>query len=155
MDAAEVQVNTIAGQLAASAAPFVVGKPTRGAWNVVVASGCLGALREEFTALSTAAKGKKAAQAATAADAIRAAMLQVQRGMAPGLDKANPAPVVSAATALRDLAGLEARYMALVAKSWRQGGVSAASRKQLEGQIPDAFKRAADRVKSSGVLIVP
>ena len=154
MAAAETEVNSIAAQLNASAAPFAVDKPTRGAWNVVVASGCLGALRDEFTRLSTAAKGKKAAQAAGAADAIRAAMLQVQRGMGPGLAKENPAAVVGAATALRDLAGLEARYMALVARSWRNGTVSATTRKQLEGEIPNAFKRAADRVKRSGVLVV-
>ena len=154
MAAAETEVNSIAAQLNASATPFAVDKPTRGAWNVVVASGCLGALRDEFTQLSTAAKGKKAAQAAGAADAIRAAMLQVQRGMGPGLAKENPAAVVGAATALRDLAGLEARYMALVARSWRNGTVSATTRKQLEGEIPNAFKRAADRVKRSGVLVV-
>ena len=54
--------------------------------------------------------------------------------------------------ALRDLAGLEARYMALVARSWRKKTVSGADRKRYEAEIPNAFKRAADRVKRSGVL---
>ncbi len=155
MDAAEVEVNAIAAQLGASSEPFAAGNPTRGAWNVVVASGCLGALREEFTRLSTAAERKQASRAAGAADAIRAAMLQVQRGMGPALAKENPAAITRAATALRDLAGLEARYMALVARSWRQGGVSPAARKQLEAEIPNAFKRATDRVQRSGVLELP
>jgi len=58
-------------------------------------------------------------------------------------------------SALRDLAGLEARYMALVARSWRQGGVSPATRRKLEAEIPNAFKRATDRVQRSGVLELP
>ena len=62
--------------------------------------------------------------------------------------------MVGAATALRDLAALEARYMALVARSWRREDVSAAGRKRYEAEIPNAFKRAADRVKRSGVLVL-
>ena len=150
--AAEQQVNTEAAQLGIAAAPFTPDKPTRGAWNVVVASGCMGALRDQFTALSTAAKKKQAAKAAATADAIRASMLRVQSGMGPALAKSNPPAVSRAATALRDLAGLEARYMALVARSWRKQTVSGADRKRYEAEIPNAFKRAADRVKRSGVL---
>jgi hypothetical protein len=153
MHAGEVKVNTFAAQLNASAAaPFAVAKPTRGAWNVAVAAGCLGALRDQFTQLSTAAKAKKASRAARAADSIRTAMLQVARGMGPGLAKDNPTAVNGAAAALRDLARLEAQYMSLVARSWRRHPVSATTRKRLEAEIPNAFKRAADRVKRSGVL---
>ena len=79
-------------------------------------------------------------------------MLQVQSGMGPALATSNPPAVSRAATALRDLAGLEARYMALVARSWRKKTVSGADRKRYEAEIPNAFKRAADRVKRSGVL---
>jgi hypothetical protein len=150
---AEQQVNAQARRIGI-ATPFEADKPTRGAWNVVVASGCIGALRDQFTALAAAAKKKQAAKAAGTADAIRAAMLQVQRGMGPGLAKSNPAAVVGAATALRALAGLEAKYMALVARSWRGGKVSGATRKRYEAEIPNAFKRAADRVKRSGVLVL-
>jgi hypothetical protein len=153
VQAGEVKVNTFAAQLNASAAaPFAVAKPTRGAWNVAVAAGCLGALRDQFTQLSTAAKRKQASRAARAADSIRSAMEQVARGMGPGLAKDNPAAVTGAAAALRDLARLEASYMALVARSWRRHPVSAASRKRLEAEIPNAFKRAADRVQRSGAL---
>jgi hypothetical protein len=152
--AAETQVNTEATQIGIATVPFTPDKPTRGAWNVVVASGCVGALRDQFTALSAAAKKKQAAKAASAADAIRAAMLQVQGGMGPGLAKSNPAEVSSAATALRDLARLEAQYMALVARSWRNKTVSGTARKRYEAEIPLAFKRAADRVKRSGVLVL-
>ena len=42
--------------------------------------------------------------------------------------------------------------MALVARSWRKKTVSGADRKRYEAEIPNAFKRAADRVKRSGVL---
>jgi hypothetical protein len=152
--AAEQQVNVEAAQLGIAAAPFTPDKPTRGAWNVVVGSGCVGALRDQFTALSAAAKKKQAAKAAAAADAIRASMLQVQSGMGPGLAETNPAAVSRAATALRDLARLEAQYMALVARSWRNKTVSGAARKRYEAEIPNAFKRAADRVKRSGVLVI-
>ncbi len=150
--AAAARVNAEASQLGIATPPFAVDKPSRGAWNVVVASGCVGALRDQFTALSAAAKKKDARKAAGAADAIRAAMLQVQAGMGPGLAKSNPAAVTSAATALRDLARLEAQYMALVASSWRNKTVSGTDRKRYEAEIPNAFKRAADRVKRSGVL---
>lgn len=153
--AAEQQVNLEAKQIGVGGLPFTPDKPTRGAWNVIVASGCVGALRDQFTALSTAARKKQSGKAAGAADAIRAAMLQVQRGMGPGLAKSNPAAVSRAAMALRDLAGLEAQYMALVARSWRGKTVSATQRKRYEAEIPKAFKRAADRVKRSGVLKLP
>ena len=150
--AAETQVNAEATGLGIPKPPFATDKPARGAWNVVVASGCVGALRDQFTALAAAARKKQAGKAAGAADAIRAAMLQVQRGMGPGLAASNPAAVSHAATALRDLARLEAQYMALVARSWRGKSVSGADRKRYEAEIPNAFKRAADRVKRSGVL---
>ena len=153
--AAETQVNVEATRLGVTAPPFAPGKPTRGAWNVVVGSGCIGALHDQFAALSAAAKKKQATQAAAAADGIRAAMLQVQRGMGPGMATSNPAAVSGAATALRDLARLEAQYMALVARSWRKQSVSGAVRKRYEAEIPNAFKRAADRVKHSGVLKLP
>jgi hypothetical protein len=153
--AAEERVNVEAGQLGMANQPFAPDKPTRGAWNVVVGSGCVGALRDQFTALSTAARKKQAAKAAAAADAIRVAMVQLQRGMGPGLAKSNPAAVRGAAAALRDLAALEARYMALVARSWRNHTVSGAARKRYEAEIPNAFRRAADRVRRSGVLKLP
>lgn len=149
---AERAVNEQASALGVASAPFTTDKPTRGAWNVVVASGCVGALRDQFSALRTAASKKQAKRAAGTADAIRAAMLGVMRGMGPGLAEDNPVAVRRAAEALRDLARLEAQYMALVANSWRGRTISAAARKQYEAEIPNAFKRAADRVKRSGVL---
>ena len=119
---------------------------------MVVASGCIGALRDQFTALSAAAKKKQAAKAAAAADAIRAPCSRCRAAWARHWRSRIRRRVASAATALRDLAGLEARYMALVARSWRKKTVSGADRKRYEAEIPNAFKRAADRVKRSGVL---
>ena len=150
--AAEQQVNEQAQQLGAPAAPLQLDKPTRGAWNVAMASGCFGVVRDQFTALNAASKKKQAKQAAATADAIRAAMLQVRSGLGPGRASGNPAGVRGAATALQQLATLEATYMALVARSWRKGSISQSHRKRLEKQIPDAFKRATARVKASGAL---
>ena len=66
-------------------------------------------LRDQFTALSAAAKKKQAAKAAGAADAIRAVDAPGAERHGAGLAKTNPPAVSRAATALRDLAGLEAR----------------------------------------------
>ena len=150
--AAEQRVNTQAQQLGAPAAPLKVDRPTRGAWNVAMAAGCLGVVRDQFAALTAASKKKQAKQAAATADAVRAAMLQVRSGLGPGRASGNPAGVRGAATALQKLATLEATYMALVARSWRKGSISQSHRKQLEKQIPDALKRASARVKASGAL---
>jgi hypothetical protein len=149
---AEQRVNAQAQQLGAPAAPLKLDRPTRGAWNVAMASGCFGVVRDQFAALNAASKKKQARKAAATADAIRAAMLQVRSGLGPGRASGNPAGVRGAATALRQLATLEATYMALVARSWRKGSISQSHRKRLERQIPDAFKRATARVKASGAL---
>ena len=150
--AAEQQVNTQAQQLGAPSPPLDVAKPTRGAWNVAMAAGCFGVLRDQFTALQTASKKRQAGPAATTADAIRAAMQQVRTGLAPARAADNPPAVRNAATALQQYATLEATYMALVARSWRHGSISQSHRKQLEQQIPDAFKRVTARLKASGAL---
>jgi hypothetical protein len=150
--AAERQVNAQAQQLGAPAAPLTVDRPSRGLWNVAMGAGCIGVLRDQFTALTAASKKKQAKKAAATADAIRASMLQVRTGLGPGRSADNPAAVRSAASSLRQLATLEATYMALVARSWRRGSVSQSHRKRLEKQIPPAFRRAAARIKASGAL---
>ena len=150
--AAEQQVNTQAQQLGAPSAPLDVAKPTRGAWNVAMAAGCFGVLRDQFTALQTASKKRQAGPAATTADAIRTAMQQVRTGLAPARAADNPPAVRNAATALQQYATLEATYMALVARSWRHGSISQSHRKRLEQQFPDAFKRVTARLKASGAL---
>ena len=81
----------------------------------------------------TAAKKKQATKAAVTADADpRRHARSLQRGMARRpRDVGQPARGLAAPpTALRDLAGLEARYMALVARSWRHGSVSQSRRKR-------------------------
>jgi hypothetical protein len=152
LTAAEQKVNAQAQQLGAPTAPLDVAKPTRGAWNVAMAAGCFGVIRDQFAALQAASKKQQAGQAATTADAIRAAMEQVRTGLAPGRSSDNPPAVRSAATALQQLATLEATYMALVARSWRHGSVSQSHRKQLEQQLPQALKRVTARLKASGAL---
>lgn len=150
--AAAQQVNTQARQLGAPAAPIAVDRPSRGAWNVAMAAACFGVIRDQFAALTQASKKKQATTAAVTADQIRAAMLGVGSGLAPARAPQNPAAVRTAAASLQQLAALEATYMALVARSWRHGSISQSRRKQLEKQIPDAFKQATARVKSSGAL---
>jgi hypothetical protein len=150
--AAEQHVNTQAQQLGAPAAPLVVDKPSRGAWSVAMAAGCFGVIRDQFTALSQASKSKQATKAAVTADQIRAAMLGLRAGLAPARSSDNAPAVRTAAASLQQLAALEATYMALVARSWRHGSVSQSRRKALEKQIPNAFKQATARVKSSGAL---
>jgi len=150
--AAEQQVNTQAQALGAPSAPLTVNRPTRGAWNVAMAAGCFGVIRDQFTALTDASKKKQAAKAAVTADQIRGAMIAVRSGLAPSQTGDNPAAVRTAAASLQRLAALEAAYMTLVARSWRHGSISQSRRKQLEQQIPTAFKQATTRVQSSGAL---
>jgi hypothetical protein len=149
---AEQTVNTQAQQLGAPAAPLNVARPTRGAWNVAMAAGCFGVIRDQFTALTQASKRKQASKAAVTADQIRAAMLDVRAGLAPARASENPAAVRNAAASLQQLAALEAAYMTLVARSWRHGSVSQSRRKQLEKRIPTVFKQATQRVQASGAL---